>query len=121
MERRHREACGASLRPAVHGDARVKHLADISGKNVREALINERSGYDYEPLWAELKRLKAHRVQYSLWLVNLSYTAEQVVNHFKKFVDKDDRLWASQVREAEHWFVNAKGGTNAWLKENPPT
>jgi hypothetical protein len=84
-------------------------------------LVNKRSEFDYEPLWAELKRLDAHRTQFSLWLINLNNTAQEVIEHFKNFVHKDDRLWASRVRRSEHWFVNSIGGTNEWLSRNPPS
>lgn len=84
-------------------------------------LINESKGtHDYEPLWTELKRLNAHRTQYSLWLVNLNLTPQQVVEHFKQFVDKDDRIWATEVRSAGHWYINAIRGTNVWLQKNLP-
>ena len=61
-------------------------------------LVNESKGtFDYQPLWDEL------------------------VEHFTKFVDKDDRLWVTSVRKGEHWYINAVGGTNKWLGNNPPT
>jgi hypothetical protein len=84
-------------------------------------LIKEQSGHDYQPLWNELKSLGAHRTQYSAWLINLNNSAKEVVDHFLRFVDKDDRLWATRVRPGEHWYVNAIGGTNDWLAKNPPT
>jgi CRISPR-associated endonuclease Cas2 len=85
-------------------------------------LVNESKGtFDYQPLWAELKRLGAHRTQYSLWLLNVNNTAKEVVEHLKKYVDNNDRLWATSVRKGEHWYVNAMSGTNKWLEENPPT
>lgn len=85
-------------------------------------LVNEKgSKFDYQKLWDELKRLGAHRVQLSLWLANVSGTAQEIAEHIKGFVDKDDRVWVSRVRPSEHWYVNAIGGTNDWLKRNPPT
>ena len=89
-------------------------------------LINEQSGFDYRPLWDELKRLKAHRTQYSAWLINLDNTAvevveQEVVEHFQKFVDSDDRLMATRLRNRGYHYVNAKAGTKDWLSKNPPT
>jgi CRISPR-associated endonuclease Cas2 len=85
-------------------------------------LINEKKGtFDYEPLWAELKKLGGFRTQYSLWLANLSNTAKEVCDHFQKFVDKDDRIWVTHLRKDEYHYVNAIGGTNKWLADNPPT
>ncbi|MCI5040018.1 MAG: hypothetical protein MRY81_10070 [Donghicola eburneus] len=82
-------------------------------------LRNESGSHDYQPLWDELERLGAHRFQDSAWFVNLNNTAKEVVEHFKGFTDSDDRLFAS-VLTKQHWFSNARGGTNAWLKANPP-
>ena len=84
-------------------------------------LIKERSGQDYQPLWDELKRLGAHRTQLSARLIDVNNTAQQLTEHFKQFVDKDDRLWVTRVRPNEHWYVNAIAGTNDWLQRHPPT
>ncbi len=84
-------------------------------------LVNESKGsFDYQPLWNELKRLGAHRTQYSLWLLSANNTAKEVVEHLAKFVDRDDRLWATSVRSGQHWYTNAMSGTNNWLGSNPP-
>lgn len=74
---------------------------------------------DYQTLWDELARLGAHRALKSFWLINLNNTAKEVHDHFKGFVDSDDRLWVSELT-TKHHFSNAKSGTNAWLKANPP-
>ncbi|MCK7595812.1 hypothetical protein M0G74_00850 [Microbulbifer sp. CAU 1566] len=85
-------------------------------------LVNENgSSADYQELWDELERLNAHRTQDSLWLVNLDNSPKEVVDHLKSFVDKDDRLWVSVVHRNENWYSNAKGGTNKWLENNPPS
>lgn len=84
-------------------------------------LVNESKGsFDYQPLWAELKRLGAHRTQYSLWLLNVSNTAKEVAEHLSQFVDGDDRIWVTSVRSGEYWYKNAIGGTNKWIEQNPP-
>lgn len=74
---------------------------------------------DYPKLWEELERLKAHRTQDSYWLVAISMTAQQLHDHLKAFVDKDDKIWVSELTKNHH-FSNAKGGTIDWLKRNPP-
>lgn len=85
-------------------------------------LIDEKgSSIDYQKLYDELARLKAHRVQESLWLVNLNNTPKEVLEHFKGFTDANDKLWVSSVRKNEHWFTNANAGTNKWIESNPPT
>jgi hypothetical protein len=84
-------------------------------------LVNKPSEFDYEPLWAELKRLDGHRTQLSLWLLNLNNGAKEVVEHFRNFVHKDDRLWVTRVRKDDHWYDKAMAGTNDWLSRNPPS
>lgn len=83
-------------------------------------LRNESGSHDYKPLWDELDRLGAHRFQDSAWLINLTNTAKEVIEHFEAFTDSDDRLYASTLRKGQYWYRNAKSGTNDWLKENPP-
>lgn len=74
---------------------------------------------DYQSLWDELERLGAHRTQASYWIIAVNNTAQELHDHLKKFVDKDDRLWVSEVTK-NHWYSNANAGTNAWLAMNPP-
>ena len=83
-------------------------------------LVNERGSHDYQPLWDELKRLDAHRVQDSLWLISLTNTPVEVKGHFAEFMDGDDKLWVTKLRKNQFTFTKANGGTNDWLKENPP-
>jgi CRISPR/Cas system-associated endoribonuclease Cas2 len=75
---------------------------------------------DYERLWTELKRLGAHRTQRSVWLINLNNTPSDVLDHFKGFVDHNDRIWVTKVFKGEYTFVNAMKGTNDWIAANPP-
>ena len=85
-------------------------------------LINEKKGtHDYQPLWDELERLKCHRTEYSLWLCNLNNTPAQVRDHFKQYVDSDDRIWVTKLRPNEYTYSNATNGTNEWIKKNPIT
>lgn len=74
---------------------------------------------DYPKLWEELERLSAHRAMDSFWLISLNNKAREVHDHFKQFVDNDDRLWVSEITK-NHWYSNANAGTNAWLKANVP-
>lgn len=83
-------------------------------------LVNESGSSDYEPLWDELERLGAHKTQYSLWLISANNTPKEIVEHFTKFVDEDDRIWVTSVRRGEFWYKAALPGTNEWLKQNPP-
>jgi CRISPR/Cas system-associated endoribonuclease Cas2 len=85
-------------------------------------LVQEKKNpqHDYQVLWDELKRLGAHRTQYSLWLLNVNNTPRELVNHFKQFVDGNDPLWITRLVTGEYSFNNARSGTNDWLATNPP-
>jgi CRISPR-associated endonuclease Cas2 len=75
---------------------------------------------DYRRLEDALEKLGAHRTQLSYWLVNVTNTARELLDHLKQYVDSDDRLWISELTR-NHTFANALGGTNDWLKANPPS
>ena len=83
-------------------------------------LTKEPDSADYKPLWDELKRWGAQKTQYSVWLVADNSTAEQVHNHFKQYLDDNDRLWVAEIVRNKH-YSNAIKGTNDWLAKNPPT
>lgn len=75
---------------------------------------------DYETLWTELARLGAHRTQASYWLVSVNNTAKELHDHLKGFVDADDSIWVSELTR-NHYYSNARSGTNNWLQQNPPS
>lgn len=75
---------------------------------------------DYQMLWDEFARLRAHRTQESYWLVNVDNTARELHDHLKNFFDADDRVWVSELTR-NHWYSNAMGGTNDWIAKNPPS
>lgn len=82
-------------------------------------LVNERGSHDYKPLWNRLEELDCHKTQYSVWLGSFTNSAKEVHDHFKAYLDKDDRLMVSELTN-EHWYSNAMAGTNEWLVRNPP-
>jgi hypothetical protein len=57
-------------------------------------LVKEKKNaeHDYQILWDELKRLEAHRTQLSVWLISVDNTPQELLEHFKGFVDYNDRL-----------------------------
>lgn len=75
---------------------------------------------NYQKLWDELERLGAHRTLLSVWLVSSSKSATDLKTHLQGFMDKDDSIWVLEVTR-NYAFSNAKTGTNAWLKANPPS
>jgi hypothetical protein len=84
-------------------------------------LTKKKPEFDYEILWDELKRLGAVRIQESVWLLNADNTAAELRDHFVSFIHDDDLLWISGVFKSWFAYTKARAGTNAWLKENPPT
>ena len=83
-------------------------------------LMKEQNSDDYKPLWKELGRLGAHKTQYSLWLLDVTNTAKELHDHFKGFVDSNDRVWVSELTK-NHYYSNAIAGTNNWLTAHPPS
>jgi hypothetical protein len=83
-------------------------------------LVNEKNGRDYKPLYAELKRLGAHRCMLSVWLLNVDNTASQLRDYFQTLIDADDRLFITKLRKGEHGRVMNYSGTADWLLANPP-
>ncbi len=81
-------------------------------------LVNNKPEAEYQALWDELKRLGAHRTQYSSWIVNLNNTAKEIVAHFRQFVHSDDRIMATRLTGVDNYYVNAIGGTNKWFEQN---
>jgi CRISPR-associated endonuclease Cas2 len=81
-------------------------------------LVNKKPEAEYQTLWDELKRLGAHRTQYSSWLVSANNTPKELVEHFQRFVHADDRIMVTRLHGPEHYYVNAIGGTNKWFERN---
>ena len=83
-------------------------------------LVKEETSEDYKPLIDDLKERGAHRYQASCWLVNLNNTADEVFDHYKAFLDSNDKLLVSELTWNNKQERNFKG-TNDWIKNNPPT
>lgn len=72
---------------------------------------------DYQSLWDELIRLGGHRALASFWLLNLNNTAVEVHDHFRRFLDHDDRLWVSALTRNTS-YSNPIDGTDPWIAVN---
>ena len=83
-------------------------------------LVNEQNSIDYQPLWDELKRLDAHRAQYSAWLVELNNHSKEVHDHFRQFLDENDRLFVIRMFTPRFAYSKSLPGTTNWLKAHPP-
>jgi hypothetical protein len=47
---------------------------------------------DYPRLWAALRAMGACKPLLNGWVVDVQFTAPQMRDHLKKFIDEDDRL-----------------------------
>jgi hypothetical protein len=55
-------------------------------------------GKNYEPLWAELRRLGAVSSLASVWVGNFVNTSPKAIgDHFLKFMDANDRIFVTEV------------------------
>lgn len=83
-------------------------------------LVAEKSGYDYKPLLDSLKELGGVKTHLSEWLIALDCTAKVTFNHFRQFVDENDRLMVIEVFERPVWNVGLVG-TRAFIDAHFPT
>lgn len=73
---------------------------------------------DYETLWAELKRLQAHKAAESFYLANINSNSEvEVRDHLKQYIDEDDTLIVVKF-STRPACRKARLGTSKWLDEN---
>jgi len=55
---------------------------------------------NYKPLHGELQRMGATRLLESVWSLEVADTsAQELLDHFKAFIDQDDSLLVSQTSE----------------------
>jgi hypothetical protein len=59
---------------------------------------------NYQKLWDELKRLACVRALESVWVGNITGTAESVKNHFTQFVDGDDSILVAETEPSKIAF-----------------
>lgn len=70
---------------------------------------------DYEKLIGELKEMKAERVALSVWLLErYQTTAFGLRNHFKKFIDGDDKLIVIEFEKEPAYTIAFTTGAN-WI------
>jgi hypothetical protein len=72
-------------------------------------LVKEKTGHDYEPLWAELESLGCVRTQLSAWLADLNNTQKEIYDHFLPYMDSNDRLMVLEVTKKPNWSVGLRG------------
>lgn len=85
-----------------------------------DLVAENRNADAYKPLWDELRRLGAQKIQFSLWLVKLDNTPADVLSHFEQYVDGDDRIWVCEMFKDRYAYNRAFTGTRDWLNRNLP-
>jgi hypothetical protein len=83
-------------------------------------LLNESGTHDYEPLWQELKAIEAQSVQDGLWMLEISRSLPETVQYFRPLLDSGDRLFITQLRDAEFFQSSSRRGTEDWLELRQP-
>lgn len=64
-------------------------------------------GKDYTALLNELRRLGATRILLSQWLLNSPNTASQLRDHFRQYIDANDRLLVNPLGAWASWNLMA--------------
>lgn len=69
---------------------------------------------DYQPLWDDMAKLKAHKATRALYLVDYSGTARQLTSRLTPLIDDDDMLFVAPLveRPVSHKCYT---GTNDWI------
>jgi hypothetical protein len=69
---------------------------------------------DYPELWAEFKRLDAHKCLRSMYLLDVNCTSTELRDHLVGFIDEDDQMVVIEfAKKPAH--RKAFQGTNAWI------
>jgi hypothetical protein len=82
-------------------------------------LRNQSKAHDYNPLLQELQAQKCHPLMQNQWLGSFNNNATQVHTHFKKLLDKADRLMVAELTR-HYAYSMAMANCNKWLEANPP-
>lgn len=61
-------------------------------------------GRNYQPLWDELNRLGAVRVLASQWVVRNQASAYDLVVHFTKYIDANDKMVVNELNSNVAWY-----------------
>lgn len=81
--------------------------------------LRKKQEFDYEPLWAEFKRLDSVKCLESVYLLSASNTAAEIKSHFKAFIHDDDLLVVVEFAKKPQ-YTRALTGTNAWIAAHFP-
>jgi hypothetical protein len=65
-------------------------------------------GQNYQPLWDALKRFGAKRALESVWVMRSAYSATQLRDALKSYIDDNDRLLVSSMNDWAAWRAMVK-------------
>lgn len=76
-------------------------------------------GKDYSRLWEALRSYYEYiKPLESFWLLQTSYSAEEVRNHLREHIDSNDRLIVINVsNDAAAWY-GLSATDSKWIKDN---
>jgi CRISPR/Cas system-associated endoribonuclease Cas2 len=77
-------------------------------------LRNDVSIFDYKPLFRELEKFSATRVQDSLYVMKAARTPREIVDNLCRFLDTEDSLVAFAVH-GKVWCTHPVHGAERWL------
>ncbi len=82
-------------------------------------LVNKSEDKEYKELMLEMRKQRCFRMQNTVWLGAFNNSATQIHNHFRKFLEKTDRLFVAEL--PQHFaYTGVPKGANKWLELNPP-
>jgi CRISPR-associated endonuclease Cas2 len=94
----------------------VENKESNMGKKFLIAYDLDKPGQDYSRLIDALERLGAQRAQFSLWVLRRDYTAVQIRDYLRQFIDANDRLLVVALTGEAAWS-NLMVGTNAFKQQ----
>jgi S-methylmethionine-dependent homocysteine/selenocysteine methylase len=81
--------------------------------------LNKSGKHDYAGLLKELQAQKCFPLMQHHFLGSFSNSAEQIRDHFKKFLDAGDRIMVSEL--IMHFaYGNMPSNAAKWIEANPP-
>ncbi len=70
----------------------------------------KKEGQDYTSLINTIKKYNNIHVMRSVWFIKSNNTATEINNQLKKYIDKNDLLFVSEIINNRNWYLN----TNDW-------
>ena len=65
-----------------------------------------KTGQRYEELYEAIKGYEYYKDMESVWFVKTSYSAEQIFEDLKKYIDENDRLFISEINDNRQGWLS---------------